>query len=55
MKTLKKLKEIIKEHGEKICKVALMIVSIAPVSCRYYWYEPEKPEGLEEFLHTKGY
>lgn len=34
---------------EKMCMFAITIAAIASTSCRAHFYEPEEPEGLEDF------
>ena len=42
--------------GGRLCAFVVSVASIAPFCCRGHYYEPEEPEGLEEFLkiQTKG-
>lgn len=34
---------------EKMCMFAITIAAMASTSCRAHFYEPEEPEGLEDF------
>ncbi len=52
MKTLKKLREVIKEHGKKICEMAVNVATVSQSSCHYMMYEPEQPDGLKEFMNN---
>lgn len=36
-----------------LCTWVAAIATIAPNACRSNWYEPEEPEGLEEFFHRQ--
>lgn len=46
----KMLAQFFTRKGRKICATVVSIASIAPLCCRASWYQPEEPEGLEEFL-----
>lgn len=41
------------KNAAKICALAIGVTAIAGQACRAQWYEPEMPEGLEEFLASK--
>ena len=38
----------------KLCTFVVTIATIAPNACRGNWYQPEEPEGLNEFLQKKN-
>ncbi len=45
-------KRLLKQHGRKLCAVAVVVASIAPNCCRGHWYQAEEPEGLADFMKT---
>ena len=40
-------------YGAKICAWVTAIASLAPHCCRGTWYQPEEPEGVEEFFRKQ--
>lgn len=44
------IEEFMRKYGSKLCALAIMISSISVDVCRNGWYQPEEPEGLQDFL-----
>ena len=49
----RKIKRFIIQNGTKICAFVAAVASIAPRTCRNQWYQPDEPEGIEEFFAKK--
>ncbi len=43
-------KALLLKIARKICKIAITIAAVAPMCCRGNFYEPDEPEGLDDFL-----
>lgn len=42
--------KILLSKGAKLCAVAVTLASVAPLCCRGNWYQPNEPDGLEDFF-----
>ena len=42
--------KLLLSKGAKLCSLAVMVASVAPLCCRSSWYQPEEPEGLDAFI-----
>lgn len=51
---MKALKKIILKLEMCICVFALAMVDVAVNFCRGMWYEPEIPEGMDEFIEKRN-
>lgn len=49
-----RLKQVILKHASKMCAMVVSIASIAPVCCRGIWYQPDEPDGIEEFIGKRS-
>lgn len=47
---MKLLKRFVKKYGAVICSAAILVAPAASEYCRFLLYEPEAPEGLDEFI-----
>lgn len=50
---VKYIKRIVVKYGKQLCTLAVIIAPIATRCCRGMYYEPEIPEGMNEFLEKK--
>ncbi|MBO5488656.1 MAG: cyclic lactone autoinducer peptide [Eubacterium sp.] len=39
-----------KKISKAICSVALLFAPVTLAYCRFFFFQPEEPEGLQEFL-----
>lgn len=51
---MRKLKKFIEKHGNRICAMAVAFGGVSLMSCRYFFYEPEKPEGLDKLVSSRA-
>lgn len=51
---MRKLKKFIEKHGNRICAMAVSFGGVSLMSCRYFFYEPEKPEGLDKLVSSRA-
>ena len=42
--------KVLINSGTRLCALSVVMASITPMCCRGSWYQPEEPDGLEEFL-----
>lgn len=47
---VKNVKKFIYKAANVLCAFAVLIAPIAGRACRILFYEPEKPEGLDDFI-----
>ena len=50
---MKHIKKLIVKSGKHLCALALMTAPVVAQSCRFCFYEPEVPEGMDEFAARK--
>ena len=51
---MRKLKKFIEKHGNRICAMAVAFGGVSLMSCRYLFYEAEKPEGLDKLVSSRA-
>ena len=45
-----KIRDFFRKYGSVLCSLAILASVHASDYCRTFWYEPEVPEGFEEFV-----
>jgi len=45
------LKTVVRKYGAHFCALALMVAPMTSSACRWLFYQPEEPEGLDAFVN----